>query len=136
MQNQIKLEMKEWMENYCENDKKLEQQLREILLQNKYFVRNLHQLFNEKNTRAIQNQIVDYVRLKIIKAICDHCDSKNMVLKSAVKHSTCKNCNKELNPHHVQNDIKEKKCIYCNNSIAAYSNMVCSNCRKTVQFEY
>lgn len=91
MQNQLKAEMKVWLEEYCRKDEKMEEQLREILLQNKYFVRNLHQLFIQKNSRAMKNQIEDYVRLKINKVICDHCEKVNMVLKTSLENSACYN---------------------------------------------
>lgn len=123
----IKKEMSEWLNGLCDNDQRIIDKIRRLLIENKPLLRAINIDFQNGNTQLIKDSIESFLESKNIYITnCKYCRRKEVFNSLSIESHVCTKCVKEItvNPQH-----NRKKCLYCDSPVMSIENaLTCYNC--------
>ncbi|WP_338656285.1 hypothetical protein [Sporosarcina psychrophila] len=136
----IQIELKKWLSDYCGNVQEYEYQVRTLINQNENLTTYIKAAYSSQNIEIIQEKIEDFlIEKKIWIETCNNCKKVNYISKPKnIYNRKCEQCSHSLFKETEENDNSTpatKKCIYCNTPIFPPNTMTCFS-HNNVGFKY
>lgn len=136
----IQIELKKWLSDYCGNVQEYENRVRKLINQNKSLIIYINAAYSSQEIVGIQERIKNFlIEKKVWIETCNNCKKVNYISKPKdIYNRKCEQCSHWLFKETEENDnstVVTKKCLYCSNPVLPPNTITCY-IHNSVSFEY